>query len=110
MTVRKMARPGAVAYHHASGRNSRDSAMVRPHSGVGGGGPSPRKPRAAAVRMVKPIPIDARTMIGDTMLGSTWSAVRRHGDAPRAAVDSMKTSFWSDRVSAYTIRANHGQY
>ena len=52
MTVRKIASPGAVAYHHASGRNSRDSAIVRPHSGVGGGGPRPRKPRAAAVRIV----------------------------------------------------------
>ena len=58
MTVRKMARPGAAAYHHASGRNSRDSAMVRPHSGVGGGGPG-QKPSAAAVRIVKPMPMDA---------------------------------------------------
>ncbi len=44
ITTRKIASPGAVAYHQASGRNSRLSAIVRPHSGVGGGGPRPRKP------------------------------------------------------------------
>src|SRR5438552_16204449 len=109
MTVRKVASPGAAAYHQAAGRNSRDSAIVRPHSGVGGGGPRPRKPSAAAVRIVKPMPIEARTMIGETMLGSTCNAVTRHGEAPSAAVDSTKTSFWSARVSAYTTRANHGQ-
>ena len=65
ITTRKMARPGAAAYHQASGRNSRISAMVRPHSGVGGGAPSPRKPSAPAVRMVKPMPIVVRTMIDD---------------------------------------------
>src|SRR5690349_25065880 len=92
MTVRKMATPGAAAYHQAPGRNSRDSAMVRPHSGVGGGGPSPRKPSAAAVRMVNPMPIDDRTMIGEAMLGSTCSTVSRQGEAPRAAVDSTKRS------------------
>ena len=95
-----MASPGAAAYHQASGRNSRDSAIVRPHSGVGGGGPRPRKPSAAAVRMVKPMPIDARTMMGEATLGSTCSTMSRSGEAPRAAVDSTKTSFWSDRVSA----------
>ena len=100
MTVRKMARPGAAAYHHASGRNSRDSAIVRPHSGVGGGGPRPRKPSAAAVKMVKPMPIEARTMMGEATLGKTCSAMSRSGEAPRAAVDSMKISFSSDRVSA----------
>ena len=100
MTVRKMATPGAAAYHHASGRNSRDSAIVRPHSGVGGGGPSPRKPSAAAVRIVNPMPIDARTMMGEAMFGSTCSTVSRHGEAPRAVVLSTNTSFWSARVSA----------
>ena len=46
------------------------------------------------------MPIEARTMIGETMFGSTCSAVSRHGEAPSAAVDSMNTSFWSVRVSA----------
>ena len=55
------------------------------------------------------MPIEARTMIGEAMFGSTCSAVNRHGEAPRAAVLSTKTSFWSERVSAYTTRANHGQ-
>ena len=37
MTTRKIAIPGAVAYHQASGRNSRDSDIMRPHSGDGAG-------------------------------------------------------------------------
>jgi len=60
--------------------------------------------------MVNPMPIEVRTMIGDAMLGRTCRATRRKGDAPSAAVDSTNTSFWSARVSAYTTRANHGQY
>jgi len=87
-----------VAYHHASGRNSRDSAIVRPHSGVGGRRPEPEEAeRGGRLRIVKPIPIDARTMIGDAMFGSTCSTVSRHGDAPSAAVLSTKTSFCSAR-------------
>ena len=46
------------------------------------------------------MPIEARTMIGEATLGSTCSAMSRSGEAPSAAVDSMKTSFWSERVSA----------
>src|SRR5262249_56244564 len=102
--------PGPASSLPAPGGTSRDAAMVRPHSGVGGGGPRPRKPSAAAVRIVKPIPIEARTMIGEAIFGKTWSAISRHGEAPRAAVHSTKTSFCSARVSAYTTRANHGQY
>jgi hypothetical protein len=50
--------------------------------------------------MVKPMPIETRTMIGEAMLGSTWSTVSRHGEAPSAAVLSTKISFCSARVSA----------
>src|SRR4029079_44404 len=82
MTTMKIAMPGAVAYHHASGRNSRDAAIMRPHSGVGGGAPRPRKPNAAAVRMVAPMPIEVRTMMVDAMLGSTCKVMMRNGEAP----------------------------
>ena len=40
--VRMIARPGKTGTHHASSRNGRASAMIAPHSGVGGCGPRPR--------------------------------------------------------------------
>ena len=46
------------------------------------------------------MPIEARTMMGEATFGRTCSAMSRSGEAPSAAVDSMKTSFSSDRVSA----------
>src|SRR5262249_3145376 len=92
ITTRKMAMPGAVAYHQASGRNSRDSAIMRPHSGAGGGAPRPRKPNAAAVRIVAPMPIEVRTMIADAMFGRMCSTMTRQGEAPSAMADSMNTS------------------
>src|SRR5206468_9045514 len=42
-----------------------------------------------------------------TLFRSTCRATRRKGDAPSAAVDSTNTSFWSERVSAYTRSEEH---
>src|SRR3546814_17443446 len=50
-TVIRMARPGKVTTHHARVMNSRASASMAPHSGVGGCAPWPRKPSAAASRI-----------------------------------------------------------
>src|SRR5690606_8787415 len=50
-TVTRIARPGKVTTHQARMMNSRASASIVPHSGVGGCAPSPRKPSAAASRM-----------------------------------------------------------
>src|SRR5690606_30766042 len=50
-TVTRIARPGNVTTHHARMMNSRASASIVPHSGVGGCAPMPRKPRAAASRI-----------------------------------------------------------
>ena len=74
--------PGAVAYHQACGRYSRLSATMRPHSGVGGGAPRPRKPSAAATRMVPPMPIVVRTM---TELRDVRQDVQHHHAQRRSA-------------------------
>ena len=55
------------------------------------------------------MPIDVRTMMAEAMLGSTCSDITRNGEAPSAIADSMKTSFFSERVSAKTRRAQNGQ-
>jgi hypothetical protein len=59
--------------------------------------------------MVPPMPIDVRTMMAEAMFGSTCSVITRNGEPPRAIADSMKTSFFSERVSAKTRRAQNGQ-
>ena len=82
---------------------------MRPHSGAGGGAPRPRKPSALAVRMVKPMPIEVRTMIGDITFGSTCRSTMRQVGTPSAIAASMKVSFLSERTSAWTRRVNHGQ-
>ena len=47
----RIATPGIVTTHQALVMNSRASASMVPHSGVGGCAPMPRKPSAAASRM-----------------------------------------------------------
>ena len=68
-TVIRMARPGS---HHPPGperMNSRASASIVPHSGVGGWAPMPRKPSAAASRMALETQSVACTMSGARQFG-----------------------------------------
>ena len=51
--------------------NSRESASIVPHSGVGGCAPRPRKPRPAASRMASETPSAAWTISGARQLGRT---------------------------------------
>lgn len=81
--------PGAAAYHQAPGRKARASAIMRPHSGDGGGGPSPRKPSAEAVRIVPPSPIEVRMMMEGAIAGRICSTITRHGEAPKAIAASI---------------------
>ena len=46
-----------VVIHQASSRNCRPSAIIAPHSGVGGCGPSPKKLSVAPVRMASTMPV-----------------------------------------------------
>jgi len=99
MTVRKMATPGAAAYHHASGRNSRASAIVPSHSGWAAGARAEEAERGSG--QDREPHADRRPHDdGRGEFGSTCSTVSRHGEAPRAVVLSTKTSFCSARVSA----------
>jgi hypothetical protein len=50
-----MTRPGRRLIHHSVAMNVRPCATRRPHSGVGGGAPRPRKLSDATVRMALPI-------------------------------------------------------
>ena len=68
--------------------NSRESASIEPHSGVGGCAPRPRKPSAAASRMALDTPSAACTISGARQFGSTVEAASLSGPTPatRAAV------------------------
>src|SRR5690606_40090728 len=68
-TVTRMASPGKVTTHQARWMNSRASASIVPHSGVGGWTPMPRKPRAAASRIAAEKARVAWTISGARQLG-----------------------------------------
>src|SRR4051794_37792153 len=53
-TTLRIAKPGHVEIHHARPRTSRPSADMRPHSGVGGWAPSPRKLSPEPIKMAFP--------------------------------------------------------
>src|SRR4029450_5033197 len=72
-TVMRMARPGKVTIQGALRKNSRASASIVPHSGVGAWAPRPRKPSAAASRMAEETPSVDWTIRGAKQFGSTVS-------------------------------------
>ena len=80
--------------HRAGTRATRRSCVPIPASAAAA--PRPRKPSAAAVRIVKPMPIEVRTMIGEMTLGSTCSRMRRQRRGAERGRASMKISFLSD--------------
>src|SRR5207253_3202930 len=78
-TTSRMAIPGNVTTHQALRMNSRASASIVPHSGVGGCAPMPRKPSAAAFRMASEKDNAACTISGAVTLGSMTRNIRRRG-------------------------------
>jgi hypothetical protein len=64
---------------------------------------------AASSRIAVAIHKLSATISGPAMFGSTCRVITRNGEAPSATADSMKTSFFSERVSANTRRAQNGQ-
>src|SRR5690606_16339812 len=68
-TVIRMATPGSVTTRQARRMNSRASASMVPHSGVGGCAAIPRKPRAAASRIALEKESVACTISGAMQLG-----------------------------------------
>src|SRR5690606_631004 len=81
-TVTRIASPGNVTTHQARMMNSRASASIVPHSGVGGCAPMPRKPRAAASRMALEKDRVAWTMSGAVQFGRMVLNIRRNLLAP----------------------------
>src|SRR5690606_4334081 len=81
-TVSRMARPGSVTTHQARRMNSRASASMVPHSGVGGCAPMPRKPSAAASRIALEKESVACTISGAMQLGSIGLNISLSGPAP----------------------------
>ncbi len=75
-TVIKIARPGNVTTHQARSINSRDSANIVPHSGVGGCAPIPKKPSAAASRIAFENDRVAYTVTGPRQLGKTVLVIK----------------------------------
>src|SRR3546814_18240152 len=69
-TVIRMARPGKVTTHQARVMNSRESASMAPHSGVGGCAPWPRHPSAAASRLA------VEQLSGACKIGRAWCRER----------------------------------
>src|SRR5262249_23943914 len=68
-TVNMMATPGNIETHHAVTINSRPSAIMRPHAGMGRGSPAPRKLRVDSRRMTYPTWRVAKTTSEFTTLG-----------------------------------------
>src|ERR1019366_10460593 len=58
----KIATPGIIGTHHCSRMKRRAVAIIEPHSGDGGCAPMPRKPSAAAVRMIELMSSVTRTI------------------------------------------------
>jgi hypothetical protein len=83
-TVTVMASPGKSTSHHCGTRPVIASASMLPQVGVGGGTPTPRKPRAASITMATPRCVVANTRYGATHWGSTCRDITRKDEAPAA--------------------------
>ena len=72
------AMPGMVATWGAITMKVWPSAIMRPHAGVGGGGPSPRKDSPDSVMMAPETRSAPCTMMGASTLGSTcWKMMAK---------------------------------
>lgn|GEM_PF-4998591 len=83
--------------------------MVRPHDGVGGITPTPRKDRAASAPIFPGMEIVVKTMMVATRLGSSWVASTWISPAPIAREACTKTRPLSDMARLRRTRAVDGQ-
>src|SRR5690606_36725192 len=93
-----IARPGKVTTHQARVMNSRASASIVPHSGVGGCAPIFKKPSAATSRIALENDMVAWTTKGARQLGSTVLNIKRRRPAP----ESFAAVTYSRSFSAIT--------
>src|SRR5690606_223130 len=104
-TTTIIAKPGQRMRFGARRMKSLPSAIIAPHSGVGGCTPSPRKPRAALARMASGMPKVAVTTTGVRTLGSTWRNITRQRLIPDARAASTYSTSWRASTCALTKRA-----
>ena len=81
---------------------------MAPHSGSGGMAPRPKKPSAPAHRMALANPIVACTMIGDSVLGTTWRKRIRPWPTPTASPAVIYSCWITDKTVERTKRAYTG--
>src|SRR5579883_2522035 len=105
-----MAQPGRTAIQGAISMYCRASLSMRPHDGVGGWVPRPRKLSAASVR----IAVDSDTVVctssGAEMLGTTWRSMMAGVETPTARAASMYGSCATVKVGPRATLANVGAY
>jgi hypothetical protein len=87
--VTMSAMPGMVETWGAMTMKLRPSAIIEPHTGVGGGGPSPRNDSPDSVMMAPETRSAACTMMGASTLGRTWRAMMAGPDTPASRAASM---------------------
>src|SRR5262245_6237246 len=80
--VTMRATPGMVEMWGAMTMKFRPSAIIDPHTGVGGGGPSPRNDRPDSVMIAPETRSAAWTMIGASTFGSTCRAMMAGRETP----------------------------
>ena len=86
----------------------RPSAIIEPQTGVGGGGPSPRKESPASVRMAPDTYSAACTMIGASTFGSTWRRRIASVPTPTSRAASTYGSSLTASTSPRVTRAKGG--
>ena len=75
--VTTMASPGSVLIHQAWSMNSRPSATMAPHSGIGGWMPRPRKLKPETSRMLSTKSEAENTIDELITLGRPWRKITR---------------------------------
>src|SRR5262249_54498161 len=107
-TSTAIATPGTATIQVELDMKSRPSESITPSDGVGGLTPMPMKLSAASSSTAMPSRIDACTITGPMVLGSTWRSTILRPEAPRARAASMYSWLEVSSVDARVTRASTG--
>lgn len=86
----RIASPGNTLTHQID-RSREPAAIIAPHSGAGGRGPSPRKDSAASMSTALPSSSVASTTAGPTLFGTTSRRSACQGPTPSSREDARKS-------------------
>src|SRR5207247_1554636 len=104
-TDRLMARPGKMASHGACSMKARPVLdSIKPHDGVGGCVPTPRKLSDASMRMALPSQMEARMRMGAVTWGRRWMAMIGKSLQPMACAAATKRFCCADSTAPRTTR------